>query len=136
VPVFNNPELCMRCNAKCCRYFMLEIDTPTCKSDFENIRWYLCHHNSSIYAEKGNKWFLHIESACRFLNEDGRCGVYDKRPQICREHDPSECEYDSEYKPKLMFTNLDELDNYIYQRFSRDKKAKKEEIKVETASIS
>ena len=120
--VFDSPEVCFRCDAKCCRYFMLQIDTPTCKSDFENIRWYLCHQDTTIFVEKGNNWYLHIQSPCRHLTDGGRCGVYDNRPRICREHDPSDCEYDCEYSAKLKFSTLEELDKYIAQRFSRDKK--------------
>lgn len=127
--VFDSPELCLRCNAKCCRYFMLEIDTPTSKSDFENIRWYLCHYDTTIFVEKGNHWYLHIKSACRHLGEDGRCIVYDKRPKICRAHDPSECEYDAEYEAKLVFSTLDELDAYIERRFSKDKNEQVVEVK-------
>jgi uncharacterized protein len=128
VAVFDSPELCLRCNAKCCRYLMLEIDAPTCKGDFENIRWYLCHNDITIFMEKGNHWYLHIQNACRHLTEDGRCIVYDKRPKICRSHDPADCEYDSEYEPKLSFGTLEELDIYIASRFSK-------EIKDQTAEI-
>jgi len=136
VPAINSPELCISCNAKCCRYFMLEIDAPACKSDFENIRWYLCHHDTTIYVEKGNKWFLHILSPCRYLTNDGRCGVYENRPEICREHDPDECEFDTEYEAKLVFATLSELDNYIEKRFSKGMRVIKEEVTVETDSLS
>jgi Fe-S-cluster containining protein len=134
VPVINSPELCISCNAKCCRYFMLEIDAPTRKSDFENIRWYLCHHDTTIYVEKGNKWYLHILSPCRYLTNDGRCSVYETRPEICREHDPAECEFDMEYEAKIVFTSLDEFDSYIEKRFSKDKRA--EEVTIEAASLT
>jgi Fe-S-cluster containining protein len=119
--VFNSPEICFRCSAKCCRYFMLQIDTPVSKMDFENVRWYLCHNGSSVYVDKG-KWYLHIDSVCRHVLEDGRCGIYDKRPQICREHNPRDCEFESEYRASLNFTTIDELDEYIAKRFSRPKK--------------
>ncbi len=128
--VFDNPDVCIRCHAKCCRYIMLQIDTPTRKIDFENLRWYLSHHGTTIYLEKGNIWFLHIDSICRHLTSDGRCGIYDNRPQICREHDPSGCEFDSEYTAKVKFSNIEELDDYIARRFSKDKKAKGVQVKA------
>jgi uncharacterized protein len=105
---------------------MLEIDAPTARGDFENIRWYLSHFDTTVYVERGNHWYLHIQSPCRYLSDDGRCGIYDKRPKICREHDPAACEYDSEYDAKLRFNTLDELDNYIEKRFVKDKKTRKE----------
>ena len=115
---------------------MLEIDAPTRKSDFENIRWYLCHHDTTIYVEKGNKWFLHILSPCRYLTGDGRCGVYENRPENSREHDPAECEFDTEYEAKIVFTNLDEFDSYIEKRFSKNKRTAKDEVTVEIDSLS
>jgi Fe-S-cluster containining protein len=128
VPIFNSPELCFRCSAKCCRYFMLQIDTPTSKSDFENIRWYLCHFDTTVFVEKRAKWFLHVQSPCRHLNVDGRCGVYEKRPQICRVHNPSDCEFESEYSAKMKFSSLDQLDDYIARRFSKDRKSEKAKL--------
>jgi Fe-S-cluster containining protein len=116
--IFNNPEICVRCVAKCCRYFMLQLDTPTCKNDFENIRWYLCHEGTTVFVEK-RKWYLHVDQNCRHLEPSGRCGIYDKRPDICREHDPGTCEFDAEYQPDLQFNNIDELDIYIAKRFSK-----------------
>jgi uncharacterized protein len=97
---------------------MLQIDVPRSRSDFENIRWYVSHHGSSIYVEK-KKWFLHVDSPCRHLRDDGKCGIYETRPQICREHDPGECEYDQDYHADLEFMNLEDLDQYIQKRFSK-----------------
>lgn len=123
--VFNNPEICSRCVGKCCRYFMLQIDTPKSRADFENIRWYISHAGATICVEKSG-WFLHIDSICKHLTADGRCGIYENRPQICREHSPSECEYEMTYEPDIHFRDLAQLDEYIQKRFSR--KSKKTEV--------
>ena len=120
--VFDNPENCFKCSAKCCRYFMHQIDTPRSRGDFENIRWYLCHDKITIFVEK-KIWYIHVDTPCRQLKEDGRCGIYDNRPMICREHDPYGCEYDSEYSADLKFTTIEELDRYIIKRFNRPGKA-------------
>jgi uncharacterized protein len=127
--VYDSPEQCGSCSSKCCRYFMFEIDPPVSKSDFENIRWYLCHHNTTIYIEN-KKWYIHIDNACRFLDESGRCRIYEKRPHICREHNPADCEYDQEYIGDRKFTSIEELDQYISRRFSQKKKAKSINIKT------
>ena len=56
--IFNNPEICTRCLAKCCRYFMLQIDTPSSKDDFENIRWYLAHRGVSVVIDMEGEWHI------------------------------------------------------------------------------
>lgn len=104
--------LCVHCDAKCCRYFALEIDAPTEEADFENLRWYLAHGNTIIYVNDGT-WYLHIENTCRYLGPDHRCGIYDKRPTICREHTTDECEFSNNWGYDAKFTTLDELEAYI-----------------------
>jgi uncharacterized protein len=133
--IFNNPEICTRCVAKCCRYFMLQLDTPTTKSDFENIRWYLCHEGTTVFVEK-RVWYLHVDQNCRHLEPNGRCGIYEKRPDICREHDPGTCEFESEYQPDLQFNNIDDLDQYLAKRFSRAKRIPTPAKKIEKPDLS
>jgi Fe-S-cluster containining protein len=111
---------------------MLQIDTPTCRKDFENIRWYLCHFDTTVFVEKGDKWYLHVQSPCRHLTPDGRCGIYDKRPKICREHNPSDCEFDSEYAAEMRFGSIDELDDYIARRFNRERKIGKAKLEIKS----
>ncbi|MFH1877245.1 MAG: YkgJ family cysteine cluster protein [Candidatus Omnitrophota bacterium] len=113
---------CVKCRAKCCRYFALEIDTPRSKRDFENVRWFLAHNGVKIYVES-RKWHLEVKSECRFLTEDHRCGIYEKRPLICREYEIESCEYSlGGHSPSLIFHNIDELDKYLAKRFKKKKK--------------
>jgi uncharacterized protein len=39
-------------------------------------------------------WFLLVNNRCLHLEADGRCGIYETRPQICREHSNDGCEFD------------------------------------------
>lgn len=82
---------CDGCEALCCRYFALQIDAPTTRADFEDIRWYLAHEATRVYVKSG-KWFLEVSNVCRHLDEHNRCRIYPQRPAICREHDPRACE--------------------------------------------
>ncbi len=110
---------CTKCDAKCCRYFALQIDTPKSKSDFENIRWYLAHKGVSVFIEK-RKWYLDIANECRYLTKDHRCRVYDKRPLVCREHSPGTCELVSgDFGHDRAFRNMEEFDRYLAERFKR-----------------
>ena len=84
-------NICQKCDAKCCRYVALEIDKPGDPDSFENIRWYLSHKGVQVFVEEG-KWYVQIDTPCRYLDTDNRCSVYAKRPKICRTHRKDNCE--------------------------------------------
>ncbi len=111
---------CKKCDAKCCKYFALQIDAPRSRDDFENLRWYITHKNTAIFYEKG-KWFLEIKNECKYLTSDYKCSIYERRPKICREHGTDICEIHGEAEHDLYFKSLGSLDNYIKRRFSRKK---------------
>ena len=88
--------LCEYCTAKCCRYFALPIDTPEEFDDFEYVRWYLLHDRASIFTEDDD-WYLLVHTKCHHLQDDHRCGIYETRPQICRDYTTDDCEYEDEW---------------------------------------
>src|SRR5258706_66956 len=63
----------------CCRYVSIEIDRPTTKRDFDNIRWYLLHKNISVMIDYEGDWLIQFDTPCEWLIE-GRCGHYELRP--------------------------------------------------------
>jgi Fe-S-cluster containining protein len=124
------PAVCKKC-AKCCSYFCLEVDAPDERDDFEDLAWMLAHKNVSFHID-GEDWQLMVKNECRYLGKDG-CGIYETRPRICREHDPSECDYgsvsDTEYyDADIVIAELSELYAYRDEHFPlkpRKKKKKK-----------
>jgi uncharacterized protein len=88
--------LCAYCTAKCCRYFALPIDTPENFSEWEFVRWYLLHEGATVFREDG-QWYLLVHAVCKHLQSDLRCGIYETRPQICRDYSTADCEYDDEW---------------------------------------
>ena len=84
------------CNAKCCRYFALPIETPDEWEDFEFIRWYLLHERATVFVEDGD-WYLLVHNKCKALGDDNRCGAYETRPQICRDYKTDKCEYEDDW---------------------------------------
>ena len=76
-------SLCSRCSGLCCRYFALPIDNPSTARDYDDIRWYLCHENVTIFIEEG-QWYIGISNRCKHLQADNRCGIYETRPTDCR----------------------------------------------------
>ena len=91
-----NKSLCDYCTAKCCRYFALPIDTPTSEQDFDYIRWYLLHDRATVFTEDDD-WYLLVHTTCKHLQSDHRCGIYETRPQICRDYSTKDCEYEDEW---------------------------------------
>jgi uncharacterized protein len=104
-------SLCDYCTAKCCRYFALPIDTPTTERDFDFVRWYLVHESASLFTED-ETWYLLVHTQCKHLLADNRCGIYETRPQICRDYHTDECEYDENWTYERYFEVADQLTEY------------------------
>jgi len=120
---------CEACDAKCCRYFALEIDKPKRRGDFEDIRWYLCHEAVEVFVDDG-KWFLEVRNRCRHLDESHRCRIYADRPRLCREHSPEDCEGRSGagFEHDLVFRDDAEFARFAEAELAR-RKAKKRKKK-------
>lgn len=104
-------NLCAYCTAKCCRYFALPITKPTTWSDFDYIRWYMMHGNVSLFVE-GVTWYLMVHADCKHLQEDHRCGVYETRPQICRDYTTDKCEFEDDALYDMLFESPEQLWEY------------------------
>lgn len=110
--------MCEFCTAKCCRYFALPIDTPTSFDDFEFIRWYLLHEQASVFTED-ETWYLLVHTPCKHLQNDNRCGIYDTRPQICRDYTTENCEYDDEWTYDHYFETPEQVNEYCDAVFKK-----------------
>lgn len=104
-------DLCSYCTGKCCRYISIAISRPTTWKDFDTLRWYLTRDYVNIYAEDG-QWYVMVLEDCRNLLPDNRCGIYDTRPQVCRDHKTDNCEYEDDYNYERIFENGDQLREY------------------------
>jgi uncharacterized protein len=88
--------LCDHCTAKCCRYFAMPIDAPEDRADLEFLRWFLLHDRATVFKED-ETWYLLVHTTCRHLQPDNRCGIYDTRPQVCRDYSTNDCEYEDDW---------------------------------------
>ena len=66
-----------------------------------------------------------IHTRCNFLTADNKCGIYETRPYLCKEHSVENCEYTGEdYGFKNHFKSYDDLLEYIKEntnfRFKQD----------------
>lgn len=112
-------DKCDHCyESKCCTYITQQIDTPRSKADFDFLLWQISHKQVRIYQDEDG-WFLLFDSECSHLQDDGRCGIYHTRPQICRQYSNDFCEYDSPAEDgfSLYFYNYDQLLDYCKTRF-------------------
>ncbi len=86
-----NADLCTGCT-RCCETVSIEIDAPRSPWEYDQWIWVLHHRNLEVYVEKPERWYLHIDTRCEQLADDGRCRTYETRPVLCREYDPRSCE--------------------------------------------
>ena len=102
----------------CCTYTTLEIDTPRSMEDFDHLLWHTAHDNIQIYKDEGD-WYLLVNNKCKFLQPDGRCGTYETRPMVCRQHDNDYCEFDSPAEEgfELFFDGYESFLKYCKKRF-------------------
>ena len=129
---------CSHCKQSiCCTYVTQQIDTPRSMQDYDYLLWLVSHQNISVFKDDDG-WFLSASTPCVHLKENGHCRIYEKRPQICREHSNDSCEFDGPAEEDFdkYFDNYEKLDKYCRKKFKNwdkrfalwnkgDKKAKK-----------
>ena len=116
---------CEKClPAFCCNYFAFGIDEPENRKDYESLLWKLAHEKVSIYVYR-NQWYIMIHTRRNFLTPDNKCGIYETRPYLCKEHSVENCEYTGDdYGFSYHFKSYDDLLGYIKEntnfRFKQD----------------
>ena len=111
-------DLCT--SSTCCTYVTQQLDVPRSKYDFEILLWQVSHQGVGVYKDDDG-WFVMFETRCSHLEQDGRCGIYEDRPTICRTHDNDYCEYDAPAEEgfELYFPDYSTLLNYCQKRFKK-----------------
>lgn len=110
---------CSYCpGTKCCTYITQGIDSPRNIGDFDHLLWQIAHLNTQVYKDDDG-WFLLLHNKCQFLQDSGLCGIYETRPQVCRDYSNDFCEYDEPAEDgfELFFENYDSLLKYCRKRF-------------------
>jgi Fe-S-cluster containining protein len=103
---------CHYCQGKCCRYFALPIDTPEGQREYDNMRWFLLHEQTTVFVDSGT-WYLLVYSKCKFLDDKTNlCGIYEKRPKICRDYSNRKCEYENNCVYDQYFELPEQIEEY------------------------
>ena len=89
----------------------MPIDEPTRSKDFDFIRWYLLHDRATVFVED-DSWYLLVHTVCEHLQADNRCGIYETRPQICRDYSTVGCEYEDDWTYERYFETADQVAEY------------------------
>jgi Fe-S-cluster containining protein len=103
--------LCEYCTAKCCRYFALPIDNPDTYDELEYLRWFLLHDRASVFKEDDD-WYLLVHTKCNHLQDNNMCGIYETRPEICRDYTTKNCEYDDEWTYEFYLETAEQVGDY------------------------
>lgn len=112
---------CSRCmGSTCCTYTTEALGTPRAKADFEHMLWQISHQGVEIYKDSDG-WYLLIRGSCEHLLPKGGCGIYEQRPQVCRDYENDWCEYDEPAEKHFAhhFRNHAELLEYCRKRFKK-----------------
>ena len=106
-----------QCDALCCKYMAIEGDTPRCKRDYDDLRWYLLHRGVSVLLDRDQAWYVAFDSRCEALGADDRCERYRHRPVLCREHgtDGEPCEFYRSFHD-VKFEQPEELEEWLDAR--------------------
>ena len=116
-------DKCDGCIGKCCCYTLVDLPAPRSRLDFNNYAWYLAHESTTIYYDE-KKWYLAVNTKCRYLDENNRCVIYDKRFEACRDHTDENCEFDSDFVADKVFTDPFKLIAFGEKRFRKMGKKK------------
>ncbi len=120
-----DPKKCKECGAKCCRYVTVPLVAPEDDDDFDNFKWIVCHKGVSIFFDETG-WNVMIESVCNYLNPDNSCGIYEKRPAICRCYTYEDCADGSdEFEFEIWFKTPEEIETYQKQLGGKKAKGKR-----------
>lgn len=76
------------------------------------MRWFLLHERASVFVED-ESWYLLVHTNCKHLQPDNRCGIYDTRPQICRDYSTANCEYDEDATYEKYFETAEQVAEYM-----------------------
>ena len=111
-------NICKKCTGLCCRYFAFPIETPDDWDDYDDIRWYLCHNDVTVFVEDDD-WYINVKNKCNYLSEDDyRCTNYDQRPKICRGYESDTCDFTGDnYEYQLHFENDHQMEEYMKIKF-------------------
>jgi len=118
--VVHGNALCKGCPARCCHTLLIPFKRPRTRSEIDYYKWHVQYDTVRI-AIRSHRWYLAVEGRCMYLDEKNLCTIYDRRPEICRKHNPPDCERYGRWYDVIIETP-EELESYLSTRKRRRKK--------------
>jgi len=113
-------NVCHDCPAFCCHDLTMHLTKPRTKHEIEKISWYLHFDNIKVFI-KNYRWHLIVNSRCRYLSlKKNLCTIYEKRPEVCREHSNEGCEATGKWYDTLL-TCPEEFHKYLAKKIKNKK---------------
>ncbi len=114
---------CSACPALCCEGLTIDITKPRSREDLDILMWKLQYEHVGVYV-LNRKWHLFVEGRCGYLGDDDLCTRYETRSDICRGHNPPECERFVDWYD-VFFETPEELEEYYEKERRHNKQPKK-----------
>jgi len=121
---------CAACPALCCEGLTIDITRPRDAEDVDILKWKLQYEPVGVYI-LNNRWHLFVEGRCGYLGDDDLCTRYETRPDICRQHNPPDCERFVDWFDHF-FETPEELDAYLDKEKQRKKRRAKARKKAKS----
>lgn len=107
---------CKECHSECCKYVTVHLDKPKDKEDWDEMKWLLMHESILVYKDNDGDWQVEFRTKCKNLGSKSGCNIYDKRPEICREHDPKDCDMSEGEFGEIIFNKPEDVDEYLKKK--------------------
>ncbi len=114
---------CASCPALCCEGLTIDISRPKTKDDVEVLKWKLQYEPVGVYI-LNKRWHLFVEGKCGYLGENDLCTKYEERSEICRRHNPPDCERFVDWYD-VFFETPEDLEEYLLKEHRRLKRRNK-----------
>jgi hypothetical protein len=101
--------------------------SPKTKLDRENLVWQMHFVNTKFFI-RARKWYELSLGDCRYLDGKDRCTVYERRPDVCRNHNPPECERYGDIFDVMFDTPEDLLAHFQKTRDKKNGKRKPKRV--------
>ena len=114
----------------CCNGLEETMTRPRTIEEIDNLKWELHFENTKVFI-RNKRWYKLTSGRCIFLDDEDMCKKYEQRPQICRDHNPPDCEfYGSIFD--LQFESPEDFARFIVKEKRRKKRAKAAKSAKET----
>lgn len=104
-------NVCLECEATCCRDLAVMITRPRTREEIDVLKWQLHFDTVRVFIRK-HRWHVLTKGRCIYLSPENLCTNYEQRSEICRDHQPPDCERYGEYYDILLETP-EELETHL-----------------------